>query len=68
MRDVTTDNDAADTVRELGYQGTPVVVAGDMHTHGYRKDWLDAVIAAVQAEDAGEYVDAELAAVEECAA
>ena len=68
VRDVRQDESAAAEVAALGYQGTPVVVAGDMHTHGYRRDWLDAVVAAVQTEDAGEYVDAELAAVEECAA
>lgn len=68
VRDVRQDEQAAAEVARLGYQGTPVVVAGDMHTHGYRKEWLDRVVAAVQAEDAGEYVDAELAAVEECAA
>ena len=68
VRDVRQDEAAAAEVAALGYQGTPVVVAGDMHAHGYRKEWLDQVIAAVRAEDAGEYVDAELAAVEECAA
>ena len=39
-----------------------------LHTHGYRMDWLDQVIAAVQAENPDEYVDAELAAIEEVAA
>ena len=68
VRDVRQDETAAAEVAALGYQGTPVVVAGDMHTHGYRRDWLDAVVAAVRAEDAGAYVDSELAAVEECAA
>ena len=68
VRDVRADEQAAAEVEALGYQGTPVVVAGDMHTHGYRMDWLDQVIAAVQAEDPSGHVDAELAAIEECAA
>ena len=68
VRDVRADEQAAAEVEALGYQGTPVVVAGDMHTHGYRMDWLDQVIAAVQAEDPSDHVDAELAAIEECAA
>ena len=68
VRDVRADEQAAAEVAALGYQGTPVVVAGDMHTHGYRRDWLDAVVDAVQAEDAEQHVNAELAAVEECAA
>ena len=67
VRDVRQDEAAAE-VAALGYQGTPVVVAGDMHTHGYRRDWLDQVIDAVQAEDADQHIDAELAAIEECAA
>lgn len=68
VRDVRADETAAAEVARLGYQGTPVVVAGDMHTHGYRMDWLDQVIAAVQAENPSEHIDAELAAIEECAA
>lgn len=68
VRDVRQDESAAQEVAALGYQGTPVVVAGDMHTHGYRKEWLDQVIDAVRAEDAESAVDAELAAIEECAA
>jgi fructose-1-phosphate kinase PfkB-like protein len=68
VRDVRADEQAAQEVAALGYQGTPVVVAGDMHAHGYRKEWLDTVIEAVRAEDAEGAVDAELAAIEECAA
>lgn len=40
-RDVTTDPAAADEVRALGYVGVPVVVAGDMHWHGYRDQKLN---------------------------
>ena len=68
VRDVRADEQATAEVAALGYQGTPVVVAGDMHTHGYRMGWLDQVIAAVQDENPSEHVDAELAAIEECAA
>lgn len=68
VRDVRQDEQAAAEVAALGYQGTPVVVAGDMHTHGYRKEWLDTVIEAVQREDADQHVDSELAAIEEVAA
>lgn len=68
VRDVRQDEQAAQEVAALGYQGTPVVVAGDMHTHGYRKDWLDQVIDAVRAEDADQHVDTTLAAIEEVAA
>ena len=68
VRDVRQDEQAAQEVARLGYQGTPVVVAGDMHTHGYRREWLDTVVDAVLAEDADSHVDAELAAIEECAA
>lgn len=34
--DVTEDEAAFDTVKLLGYQTLPVVVAGDMHWSGYR--------------------------------
>lgn len=44
VRDVRADETAAAEVAALGYQGTPVVVAGDQHVYGYRRDWLDAVI------------------------
>ncbi|MBF6394045.1 glutaredoxin family protein [Nocardia farcinica] len=33
-RDITTDPAAYDTVRMLGYQAVPVVVAGDIHFGG----------------------------------
>ena len=68
VRDVRADETAAAEVAALGYQGTPVVVAGDMHAHGYRKEWLDAVVDAVQREDAGEHVAQTIAAIEEVAA
>lgn len=68
VRDVRQDEAAAAEVAALGYQGTPVVVAGDMHTYGYRRDWLDRVVDAVRGEDPDEHVDAELAAIEEVAA
>lgn len=66
VRDVTVDPAAAETVRALGYTGTPVVVAGDMHTHGYRRDWLNNLVAAIRAEEADQdgHVDGLLAAVE----
>lgn len=69
-RDVTVDPEAAAVVRELGYQGTPVVTAGDMHTHGYRREWLDAVVEGIRREesDPGAHVESELAAVEQVAA
>lgn len=68
VRDITKDDEAAETVRQLGYLGTPVTVAGDMHAYGYRRDWLDRVVAAVRAEDVDAGVDGMLAAVEETAA
>ena len=68
VRDVRQDEQAAEEVAALGYQGTPVVVAGDMHTHGYRRDWLDQVVDAVRREAVEAHIDAELAAIEECAA
>lgn len=68
VRDVRADEQAAAEVAALGYQGTPVVVAGDMHTYGYRRDWLDAVVEAVRGEDPDEHVAQVLAAVEETAA
>ena len=36
--DVTTEPAALDTVRSLGYQQAPVVVAGSDHWSGYRPD------------------------------
>lgn len=70
VRDVTTDPAAAAEVQRLGYLGTPVVTAGDMHTYGYRRDWLNTVVAAVKAEeqDPDAHVDAELDAIVEVAA
>ena len=67
VRDVRADEQAAAEVAALGYQGTPVVVAGDMHTYGYRAEWLDAVVDAIRAEDSDLHVDSMLAAIEEAA-
>lgn len=67
VRDVRQDEQAAEEVAALGYQGTPVVVAGDMHTHGYRRDWLDQVVDAVRREAVEAHIDATLAAIEEVA-
>lgn len=67
VRDVRQDEQAAAEVAALGYQGTPVVVAGDMHTHGYRRDWLDQVVDAVRREAVEAHIDATLAAIEEVA-
>lgn len=39
--DITIDPEAAERVRHLGYKSTPVVEAGDIHTHGYRREWLN---------------------------
>lgn len=52
--DVTTEPAALDEVALLGYQGVPVVVAGDVHRQGYRPDWLDVLVLAYStAEDTG---------------
>ena len=67
VRDVRADEQAAAEVAALGYQGTPVVVAGDMHTYGYRREWLDRVGDAVRREDSDLQVDSMLAAIEEAA-
>ena len=67
VRDVRADEQAAAEVEALGYQGTTVVVAGDMHTHGYRMDWLDQVVDAVRREAVEAHIDATLAAIEEVA-
>lgn len=68
--DITTDPEAADTVRRLGYASTPVTTAGDMHTDMYRAAWLNQVIESIRAEEAepDAHVDCELDAIECCAA
>ncbi|MFC4373357.1 glutaredoxin domain-containing protein [Nocardia halotolerans] len=38
--DITDNPDAYDTIRELGYQQTPVVVTNDLHWSGHRPDHL----------------------------
>lgn len=41
--DVSEDPEALALCRSLGYQQTPVVVAGDEHWSGYRPDLLKAL-------------------------
>lgn len=41
--DITEDHDARAYVMGLGYQQTPVVVAGDQHWSGYKPDYLTAL-------------------------
>jgi Glutaredoxin-like protein NrdH len=36
--DISADNAAYETVRELGYMQVPVVIAGDEHWAGFRPD------------------------------
>ncbi|MET8430106.1 glutaredoxin family protein [Nocardia sp. NPDC004860] len=40
-RDVSSDANAAERVRNLGYQSLPVIVAGDMHWSGFQLDKID---------------------------
>lgn len=45
-RDVTTDQEAAEIVRELGYRGVPVVLlANGEHWQGLDPDRIDALAA-----------------------
>ena len=44
--DLSTDADALDHVKALGYQQAPVVMAGEDHWSGYRPDRIKAVAAA----------------------
>ncbi|MGW4126282.1 glutaredoxin family protein [Nocardia sp. NPDC004711] len=46
--DVTTDDNAADRVRDLGYQSLPVIVAGDMHWSGFQLDKIDQLAYALR--------------------
>ena len=43
--DLTEDNDAMATVRDMGYMQAPVVVAGDDHWAGFRPDKIGALEA-----------------------
>ncbi|MFE2994148.1 glutaredoxin family protein [Nocardia sp. NPDC059246] len=47
-RDVSTDENAAERVRNLGYQSLPVIVAGDMHWSGFQLTKIDQVAAALR--------------------
>ncbi|MGW3545871.1 glutaredoxin family protein [Nocardia niigatensis] len=47
--DVTTDENAANRVRSLGYQSLPVLVAGDMHWSGFQLSKVDQLAAALRA-------------------
>lgn len=46
VRDVSVDESALQFVRDLGYQQTPVVVAGDRHWSGFVPDAIDSLVAA----------------------
>lgn len=42
--DLTADTDALDTVKALGYQQAPVVLAGGDHWSGFRPDKIKALV------------------------
>lgn len=44
--DLMEDADALDTVKALGYQQAPVVMAGGDHWSGFRPDKIKALVAA----------------------
>ncbi|MGW4124747.1 glutaredoxin family protein [Nocardia sp. NPDC004711] len=46
--DITTDENAATRVRELGYQSLPVTVAGDMHWSGFQLTKIDQLAVALK--------------------
>ncbi|MCD2099554.1 glutaredoxin family protein [Rhodococcus qingshengii] len=46
--DVTQDADALAKIRDLGYQQTPVVIAGDEHFSGFQPTRLDQIIATIK--------------------
>ncbi|MFE3051585.1 glutaredoxin family protein [Nocardia sp. NPDC059239] len=46
--DITTDDNAADRVRNLGYQSLPVIVAGDMHWSGFQLNKIDQLAYALR--------------------
>ena len=38
--DLSTDEDAYELIKSLGYQQAPVVIAGDAHWSGFRPDMI----------------------------
>lgn len=44
-KDVTTDEEAYETVVSLGYKAAPVIVAGSVHWSGFQPDKLNALIS-----------------------
>jgi glutaredoxin-like protein NrdH len=44
--DISTDADALESVKALGYQQAPVVFAGGDHWSGFRPDKIKALVAA----------------------
>lgn len=42
--DLAQDEQALDTVRDMGYQQVPVVVAGNDHWSGFRPDKISALL------------------------
>ena len=44
--DLSKDASAMDTVKSLGYQAAPVVIAGDDHWSGFRPDMIAKLAAA----------------------
>ena len=44
--DVSADEKALQTVKELGYMQAPVVIAGDDHWSGFRPDKIDLLAPA----------------------
>ena len=51
--DISVDPEALQTVKALGYQQAPVVMAGDDHWSGYRPDRIKEVAALATASVAG---------------
>ncbi|MGW5267287.1 glutaredoxin family protein [Rhodococcus sp. NPDC003994] len=47
--DIREDPNGAHRISELGYNGTPVIVAGDMHWKGFRKDKMQQLDNALRA-------------------
>lgn len=45
--DLSTDAEALDSVKALGYQQAPVVLAGGDHWAGFRPDKIKALLSAV---------------------
>ena len=48
--DLSTDEEAMDKIKEMGYTAAPVVIAGDHHWSGFRIEKIKGVIAEVDAE------------------